>query len=465
MPPAAGSAGAPAGGRDACAVVDEAIVRALDRSGMGRGTTLCVGLSGGCDSTVLTDALARLAPVRGFSVRAVHVHHGLSPNAAGWARRARDLCRGLGVPCTVSRVQVDPGGGLGLEAAARAARMAVLAQQRADWIVLGHHRDDQAETVLLQLLRGAGPRGLAAMPELHERRRWLRPLLEVSRADIESCARARGLSWVEDESNASEAFDRNFLRTRVLPLLVERFPGARAALARSARLLGEADALLRSVAEADLAQARAADGSVSIGALRALGDARARALLRAWLDGMDEPMPAERRLAEAQRQLLSAAVDAQVAVRLGSHVLRRWRDRVWLVPASGAAAAEEGWLQPWDARARMRVGEGGLLVSRAARGAGVSQHWLREHPIEVRIRGRGRDEAPRIAVGEPPRRRTLRNLWQEAGVPPWLRPGWPLLEHEGRVICVPGLAVASEARARPGEPGRVFDWRPAPGRR
>ena len=456
----AGSASVPGDGRDARAIVDAAIGRALDRSGAGQGSTLCVALSGGCDSTVLMDALARMAAVRGLDLRAVHVHHGLSPNAARWARQARDLCRRLGVRCTVSRVRVDRHGGLGVEAAARAARMAVLARQRSDWVVLGHHLDDQAETVLLQLLRGAGPRGLAAMPEIHGPRRWLRPLLGVSRADIEACARARGLSWVEDESNASEVFDRNFLRSRVLPLLYARFPGAGAAFARSARLLGEADALMQAVGAADLAQAQRADGSVSIGVLRALGDVRARTLLRAWLERVGEPMPAERRLAEAHRQALSAAGDAQVAVRLGAHVLRRWRDRVWLVPALDAAATGAGLLRPWNRQARMRVGEAGVLVARAALGDGLSLRWLREHRIEVYVRGHERGEAPRIAVGDPPRHRTLRNLWQEAGVPPWWRPGWPLLEHAGRVICVPGVAVASEARAWPGEPGRVFEWRP-----
>lgn len=443
------------------ASVDRALRECLDRAGVASGADLCVGLSGGCDSTVLLDALVRLAPARGLQVRALHVHHGLSPNASRWARSARALCRRLSVPCTVARVKVDRDGGLGTEAAAREARRAALDRVESDWVVLGHHRDDQAETVLLQLLRGAGARGLAAMPELHRARRWLRPLLTLPREVIETCARARGLEWVCDESNADEAFDRNFLRARVLPLLAERFPGAQAALARSAHLLAEADALMQAVGKADLSAARAGEASVSVGALRSLGAARARGALRAWLQEAGEPMPSQRRLTEALRQALDAASDAVVSVPLGARLLRRWRDRLWLLPAKGAGATTAGLVRPWNRRSRMRLETAGVLVMRPAIGEGVCLRWLRKHALDVLCRAVAGDAMPRIAVGLPPRHRTLRNLWQEAAVPPWLRPGWPLLAHDGRLICVPGLAVAHEALARPGTPGRVFEWQPA----
>lgn len=444
----------------AIARVDRAVERCLDEARVAPGATVCVALSGGCDSTVLLDTLARLAPERGLSLRAVHVHHGLSPNASRWAARARALCARAGVRCVVARVSVPPGGGgKGIEAAAREARYRALDRQRADWIALGHHQDDQAETVLLQLLRGAGARGLSAMPFVSEGRRWLRPLLDLPRRAIEDCARARALEWVEDESNASEDQDRNFLRHGVLPLLRARFPGTGGALARSARLLAEADALARDVGRADLAQARAPDGSLAIEALREPGGARARALLRAWFEQAGEPMPSERRLGEALRQALGAAADASVAVRLHTHVLRAWRGRLWLLAGGETRSPSESTPQAWNRRARMRL-PGGVLVSRVASGEGVCLDWLRDHPIDVACRADANGPVPRIVIGTPPRRRTLRNLWQEGAVPPWHRARWPLLWHAGRLVGVPGLAVACEARARPGERGRVFEWWP-----
>jgi len=204
-----------------------------------RGKRLAVGLSGGVDSVVLLHLLRELAPRHGFRLSAVHVHHGLSPNADDWARFCRKLCRGWVVPLTVRRVSVQKKG-RGLEAAAREARRAAFAAVAADAIVLAHHLDDQAETVLLNLLRGAGPRGAAAMQAAGRLgdKRLLRPLLQVRRREILAYARAHHLEWIEDESNRDAALARNFLRLRVGPLLEERFPRWRESLARAALELG-----------------------------------------------------------------------------------------------------------------------------------------------------------------------------------------------------------------------------------
>ncbi|MBC7780347.1 MAG: tRNA lysidine(34) synthetase TilS, partial [Proteobacteria bacterium] len=231
--------------------------------------TVCVGLSGGCDSVVLLHALVQFARGHRLRVRALHVHHGLSPNADRWAAFCRTLCRNLGVPLKVQKVIVDRALGIGIEAAARAERYRVFAVQSAASIALAHHRDDQAETVLLQLLRGAGLRGLAAMlpstegagaPKAAGRSAAagltsvvmapaiVRPLLALPRATLEHYATVQGLSWIDDESNADTAFARNFIRHDVLPLLETRYPAARTTLARSARLLGEAQALIETVA-------------------------------------------------------------------------------------------------------------------------------------------------------------------------------------------------------------------------
>src|SRR3977135_155148 len=202
------------------------------------GAHLALGLSGGLDSVALLSILLELAPALKFSRRAVPVNHGISPNAVRWAEFCTALCARQRVPLQLETVDIGPYRNLGLEAAARRARYEAFARVDADFIVLAQHRDDQAETLLLRLLRGAGLRGLAAMSPLRSipgtRARLLRPLLAVSRADVETHARLRGLEWVEDESNADTIRRRNFLRSDVFPLLERQFPGARATVARAA---------------------------------------------------------------------------------------------------------------------------------------------------------------------------------------------------------------------------------------
>jgi tRNA(Ile)-lysidine synthase len=192
------------------------------------GAPICVGFSGGLDSSVLVDLLAEHAVPAGHRVSALHVHHGLSPNADKWVKYCERFCANQGVALTVEHVRVDPASSLGLEGAARVARYAAYAARPEPFIALAHQLDDQAETVLLQLLRGTGLKGISAMPELRELRgtgvQIFRPLLEHSRAELAAYARERGLRWVEDESNESTVHTRNFLRHDVAPLLEARHP-------------------------------------------------------------------------------------------------------------------------------------------------------------------------------------------------------------------------------------------------
>lgn len=469
---------------DPVARVDAALARAfVPRAGEGAPgessgalRSICVGLSGGCDSVVLMHALASMARTVPIRVTAVHVHHGLSPNADRWAAFCRRLCRREKLSLKVVQVQVDRAEGLGIEAAARVARHRVFATLQVDTIALAHHQDDQAETVLLQLLRGAGLRGLSAMPLLAAspvstaRATISRPLLRLPRAVLEAYARQMGLDWIEDESNADTEFDRNFIRHRVLPLLEARFPAARATLARSSQLLADAASLVEAGALEDLALARAgAPDSVSLAVLGQLGDARAREVLRAWLRQQGVPMPAERRLAEALRQSFSAQANRAVAVRVDPLTLRRYRDRLYLTgpgldegndPARATETAADGpWTIRWNRRARMRLPMlGGTLVAESVAGAGVSQRLLDAGLLEIGARTFGGSTSLRMRVGDPPRRRTLKNLWQESAIPPWQRARWPLLRLDGELVCVPGVAIAAGLYAAPGAPGRVFRW-------
>lgn len=290
--------------------------------------TLCVGLSGGCDSVVLLHVVAALG--FGDRLRAIHVDHGLSPNAATWAERCADYCAGLGVPLVVKTVAVDRASGAGLEASARAARYAAFADCGCDVILLGHHRGDQAETLLLNLLRGSGVAGAAAIREdrRHAGLRVLRPLLAVGRDEIAAYARLNGLAWSDDESNDDTALTRNFLRHQVLPLLAGRFPAAEENLARAAGHFGEAATLLGELAALDW-QAAATGEELRLDSVRSLSPARLANLIRHRLHVLGWQAPVAARLDEFCRQLLAAGPDRhpELCLPAGKMVASRGRLR------------------------------------------------------------------------------------------------------------------------------------------
>jgi len=283
-----------------------------------------VGLSGGCDSVVLLHVLAGLG--FGDRLQAVHVHHGLSANADRWAGFCTDYCRHLGVELLLEHVAVDRNSGLGLEAAARAARYEVFARCAGDVLLLGHHRGDQAETLLFNLLRGAGVAGAAAIPveRRHQQLRILRPLLDAAREEIETYACDHRLAWVDDESNCDTGLTRNFLRHEVLTVLAGRFPAAERNLAQAAGHFAEADVLLNELASLDWRAA--ADGdALKLAALRDLSLPRLKNLLRYRLRQLGWHAPVAARLDEFARQLQSAGADRHPALDLaeGSMVAGR----------------------------------------------------------------------------------------------------------------------------------------------
>ena len=284
------------------------------------GENICVGLSGGCDSVVLLHVLAVLCP-RG-NLRAVHVHHGLSANADRWAAFCADYCRDLGIDLLVERVEVDRHSGLGLEAAAREARYRVFSGSAGELLLLGHHQGDQAETLLFNLLRGAGVAGAAGIPVERRRQqlRILRPLLDVSRDEIETYARDHQLAWVDDESNRDTGLSRNFLRHRVLTVLGARFPAAQRNLAQAAGHFAEADVLLGELALIDWRSA--ADGeALKLAMLRELSLPRLKNLLRYRLRQLGWRAPAAVRLDEFARQLQTAGADRHPALDLAEGTL------------------------------------------------------------------------------------------------------------------------------------------------
>lgn len=438
---------------------------------------MIVGLSGGIDSVVLLDILSRIAGRRRFHLRALHVNHQLSPNARRWAEFCRALCNERAIPLRVTRVTVQRGNSL--EAAARSARYDVFRRQRADFVALAHNRDDQAETVLLQLLRGAGVRGLAAMPVVRGEDsglriegktspprsgssnpqssilnpRILRPLLDAPRSEIERYARRRKLKWIEDESNSDTYFSRNFLRQEVLPLIVTRFPAYSVTLARAARHFAEAAQLLDELAAND-AVGCIADGVLQIAGLRKLSRFRAKNLLRHFLGMQGTAMPNAERLEEALRQSLAAKDDAGVCIDLGDSQLRRFAGALHVVPK--AAVLRKEFSQTWRGERELALPElNGVLSMTKRRGIGISHARLEAGPVIIRVRRGGERLQP--DCGRP--RRSLRNLLQENAIAPWRRERMPLLYCGEALVWVPGIGIACDFQAQPGEPSLLPVWK------
>jgi tRNA(Ile)-lysidine synthase len=415
------------------------------------GRSVCAAFSGGLDSTVLLDILAPASRAQGFALSALHVHHGLSRHADRWVHACEAFAASRGVPLRVERVTVDRRHPAGLEAAARAARHAAFARCGADFVALAHHRDDQAETVLLQALRGTGMKGLAAMGEARvvDGATWLRPLLHEPREALLGHARAAGLDWVEDESNELTAFDRNFLRHEVLPVVERRFPQYRESLARLARHAASAHALLESLAREDAA--RIADGEgLSAAGLEALDPLRRANVLRHFIASRGLPMPGESRLEEMARQLAGSRGDARVLVLHGGRSLVRHQGRVLVADAPPPAGR---WEVEWRGETELDLGPGhGVVRFSPADGEAIALD--RVAAGRWRFAPRAGGERIRLRAGGPTR--TLRNLLQEHAVPAWHRARLPLLFDGARLVWVPGIGIAADYRG----PGLLPAWHP-----
>lgn len=433
----------------AVAAVDTAIAAALCEH-VPQGARLAIALSGGVDSMVLLDAASVRAAAHAISLCAVHVHHGLSPHADRWADFCAAQCAQRGVPLATHRLRLQRRRGESLEACARAARYACLLASAVDTVVLAHHADDQAETLLLQLLRGAGSHGLSAMPAYRPGRpALLRPLLGLGRAHLAAYATARGLAWIDDESNSDRSHARNFLRHEVMPLIAARFAGYPATLLRAARHQAEAVELADALAAADAAGALDANG-LDRQRLGALSAARARNLLRWFLRAQGLRPPSETRLAEMLRQIEHASLDSRPCIAHDGAEIGCHRGRV-VVHAPRSAT----FVRVWDGEAELRL-PGGMLHFERARGRGLAAAKLAQAPVTLRPRCGG--ERIRLAADRPTR--AVKKLLQEARMPPWERDALPLVWSGEELAAVPGIGIALAYQAAPDEAGWCLSWRP-----
>jgi tRNA(Ile)-lysidine synthase len=395
-----------------------------------------VGFSGGLDSTVLLHLLAHTPAMHALGVRAIHVHHGLHPEADRWALHCQNVCAALDVPLLVTRVHVDRTSGLGLEGAARTARHAAFIQALGEdeILVLAHHRDDQAETFLLRALRGAGVDGLGAMRAWRRHAQgWLwRPLLDQPRQHLLDYARHHTLNWLQDPANADEQFDRNFLRRQVLPLLQRRWPHAAELLARSAGLCAQASDLLTDEDAVTLASLQLAPDTLDGERLRALPAPRRARVLRQWIAHLGlPPLPAQG-IARIEAELLPARPDTHARFDWHGARIQRWRHLLHAGWQRQPLPAD--WQQCWDGRTALTLPNGDQL-----RLIGADAF---DSPLLVRPRRGGE----RILLPGRQHSHTLKHVLQSAGIPPWQRQRLPLL-CAGTTVLAAGDRILSAGLA------------------
>ncbi len=401
---------------------------------------VAVGYSGGMDSTVLLHALAEIPAARERGLRAIHVDHGLHADSRHWSQHCERLARDLDVPIRIVRVDVQTNAGTGLEAAARQARMSAFAEhlKLEETIALAQHGDDQAETVLLKLLRGAGPEGLGGM---RERRRldrgWLwRPLLALPRSTLQKYARSQALRWIDDPSNMDTDLRRNFLRLEILPRLRKYWPQAQAALGHSATWARSAADFISAQAIRALDQIR----GDSVDTLRwqawlELPDALRDPVLRLWLRSLGLDEPGHQHLRELERQLADAASDRMPCLRLATTEIRRYREQIYAMRALAPVPAD--WQADWNG-APLRLPTGDWLQMQPQPAT-----WPDAPTCRVRFRRGGERFKPATSRHS----RELRIVLQEQAVPPWQRERLPLIWFGNELIAVGDLLLSDNGQA------------------
>lgn len=410
-----------------------------------------VAVSGGCDSIFLLYCLAVLAPQSGARLSAIHLHHGLNAGADQWQAYCERVCEALSVPLITESLTLDPDAS-DLEARAREARYDVFEAQlgHGEPLFLAHHGDDQAETVLLRLLRGSGVRGLAGMPAERAlgRGRLVRPLLGMERNRIETLAREWGLDWCEDASNRDTRFDRNYLRHEVLPVLEARWPRSGPRIARSALHCREADRLLGELAERD-AQAAASGQGISVTALRDLDEGRCQQLLRDLLIRHGCQPPGERRLRSGLDALLHAPDDGRPELRGDGYRVRRYQDRLWLMSALPEVETQAS--VSWQPGCRLNW-FGTVLTAQSCVGKGMAVVSDDSFRVQSCVGGE------RFRPGPDQPHRPLRKWLQEQRIPPWERAQLPLIFCGDELVAVADLWIAPGWRVAGSQTGLQPVW-------
>ena len=401
--------------------------------------SMTVALSGGVDSVVLLHLLYSLQKKHRFTLNAIHVHHGLSKNADKWVKFCEKLCTQLSVPLDVHYVKLPQKKSLGIEGEARRLRYEKILQSKSNLIVLAHHADDQAETFLLQLIRGAGVKGLSSMAHFDESRKLWRPLLHASRIDIESYAKQHKLKWIEDESNLDTDFDRNFLRAKVLPILKKRFSHIIKVISRSISHLAEAQNLLDDLAKLDLKnhlKSINSEDRLNVNYLNKLSHLRVKNVLRYWLQINDQLMPSKDHLEEILRQVLTAKKDAELKIELSEEFeIRRYKDEIYIVQNNKNKL--KNYEIVWKGESKILLPNGSKLKFKKVKGKGISFEKMKNKKLMISNRKGGESFKP---DSKRPTKK-VKQLLQESDLPPWERENLPLIFLGRDLASIPNFGV------------------------
>ncbi len=411
-----------------------------------------IAYSGGCDSHVLLHAMAALGEQLAVPIHAIHINHGLQSQARDWEAHCQQVCDGLSIPLEVARVDAAHASGESPEEAARVARYRIFTEilQDDDMLLMAHHQDDQAETLLLQLLRGAGVKGLSAMPQLSDlgRGHLARPLLGFSRSVLLQYARQQGLVWIDDPSNVDTRFDRNFLRHEVMPLLHQRWPAMAHTLSRVSRHMARSADLLQQLAQQDLHTHRLAGNRLNIPSLQELDKARLCNLLRYWLGEVcGLSTPDSKHLNRIVYEVLPAAEDANPLVSWRGGEVRRYRGELYALRPDATPAATHRII-PWDGKQALHLNNR-MLIPHLVKGQGVNRQLIEQGRLSVRFRQGGEKCQPVGRVHH----HSLKKLFQEWAVPPWQREQVPLLYVGEEIVQVVGYCICEPYEVNPQHDG------------
>nr|WP_249649445.1 tRNA lysidine(34) synthetase TilS [Pectobacterium carotovorum] len=415
--------------------------------------SILLAYSGGLDSSVLLHLLVAVRQRSGLPIRAAYIHHGLNPLADSWAEHCCQQCERWQVPFASLPVKVEAQNG-GIEAAARTARYQALQAhlQEGEALLTAQHLDDQSETFLLALKRGSGPAGLSAMAaqSMLGHHRLVRPLLGISRLQLEAYAQRHQLGWIEDDSNQDERFDRNFLRRQILPRLTQRWPHFPSAVARSAQLCAEQEQLLDELLEESLQALCQPDGALSIDGLAPLSPVRRSALLRRWLAQQGATMPAREQLQRLWDEVATSRQDAEPVLQLNQMQIRRFRQYLYLLPLMPSLKDR---IIPWqspscplslpDNLGSLSLADNGVAIRAPENGEAVSIRFSTSGTVHIVGRAHGRQ---------------IKKLWQELNVPPWWRDRTPLVFYNEQLIAAVGRFVTREGQVRENQPVWHIVW-------
>ncbi|MGC1854844.1 MAG: tRNA lysidine(34) synthetase TilS [Candidatus Aquirickettsiella sp.] len=418
-----------------------------------------VAYSGGLDSQVLLYALSRIVPAK--RLRAIHVNHGWHADSMKWVNSCQQTCEKLGIYCDIVFIDAHSKSGESPEAYAREVRYGAIAKRisAGDFLLTAHHRNDQAETLLLQLLRGSGLKGLACMPfcQTFANAYLMRPLLDFTRAELFEYAQKHQLTWIEDDSNMNLRFNRNFIRHQILPLVQQRWPQADKTIARVAANLAEAHSLLDEVAHQDLSEVQGSESKVLvISKLLKLSVKRRTNILRYWLKRLHFPMPSQKQLQQID-VLLKSRMDASPRFTWGEGQLRRYRDYLY---ALRLIENEKKLLNvgftAWKFGQTITLSTLDQLTSKQVIGTGLSYSLLKEKQVDVAFRRGGERFYPSNRQGSHP----LKKLFQEWAIPPWERNKIPLIYYQKELIAVAGYDIDPRFAAKQNELGFVIELVP-----